>query len=122
MSATMAPPPAPTPGMDATPDDTGTDNVLVTICGTPGGPYTIYAGDEPEEGEGNQSEDDVVAMGPVGDQPAPEGKPADSDGAALKIVMDMLREAASGGPGNADAQFAAGFGGPQAGAAPVQKY
>lgn len=124
MSATMAPPSA--PGVIPPPDDTGeADNVLVTICGTPGGPYTIFAGDEPEEDEGDQSEEDVAAMGPAGDQPAPAGKPADSDGAALKIVMDILREAASGAGGESSAQdqFQSGFNGSGGAApAPVQKY
>lgn len=124
MSATMAPPSA--PGVIPPPDDAGEANtVLVTICGTPGGPYTVYAGDEPEEGEGDMSTDDANAMGSAGDQPALEGKPADSDGAALKIVMDILREAASGagGEGSAQDQFQSGFNGPGGAAPPVtQKY
>ena len=79
----------------------------------------VYSGDEPEGDEsGDMSGDDAAAMGPSGDMPAPQGQPADSVGAALKIVMQLLQSASAGGDqsGAAQDQFAAGFGG--GGAAP----
>lgn len=124
MSQTMMPPggaAAPPPAPPA--DDTGGDanKVQVTICGPDGGPYTVYAGDEPEEGDGgDMSMDDTAAMGDAGDQAAPQGEPADSVGAALKIVMGILQGATQGGSAPAD-NFAAGFGTPPSGQA-AQKY
>lgn len=113
--------PPPDPGMMAPPDDAGAsdtdDNVLVTICKNDDGSYTVYAGDEPEGGdEGDMSEDDANAMGAAGAAPAPttpqpQGQPADSVGAALKIALDILNsdKSSEGAPGNADDQFNAGF-------------
>lgn len=138
-----APPTSGAAGMPPDPSaDMGADdgNVLVTICGNPGGPYTVYAGDEPDSGEGGSaddgSEDDADTMGDADAAPAgvmggvsaPQGQPAASDGAALKITMTILQSAASsqGGPGSADDQLNAGFSASQsptpASGPPAQKY
>lgn len=123
--------PAPTPGpmptdpMAGAADDAGgDDNVVVTICKNGDGSYTVYAGDEPEGGDSDMSGEDADAMGPGGAAPAVQGQPADSVGAALKIAMDLLKSDASGGsaPGNADDQFAAGFGATPPSAPVAQKY
>lgn len=148
MSASMtAPPPDPgsmggAPPMDpnAAPDDNdaGGDNVLVTIVKNDDGSYLVYSGDEPDNDSGDMSDDDADAMGAAGAAPAPsggdmgspQGQPADSVGAALKIALDILNADKSGGDssGNADSQFAAGFSGSQAptpvgmGGAAAQKF
>lgn len=131
----MAQAPMPMPPMPAGGDPTGgmmgadpsaggdadsDDNVLVTICSDGQGGYTVYAGDEPEEGSGaDMSEDDADlgsdASAPAPGGAAPQGQPADSVGAALKIAMDILNAAKSseGAPGDADSQFASGFSGSQ---------
>lgn len=91
----MAMPPAPLGGAPAgppmaggaaglgAPDDTAADSgseVLVTICKNSNGSYTVYAGDEPDEGAddgsamtddgadggGDMSDDDADAMGSAG--------------------------------------------------------
>lgn len=117
-----------TPGGDA--DADSDDQVVVTITKNGDGTYQVFAGDEPEGGgagdQGDMGEDDVDAMGPAGAAPAPggampmggdnggspQGQPADSIGAALKIALDLMQADASsaGAPGSADDQFAAGFG------------
>jgi hypothetical protein len=127
-------------------DDSG-DNVIVTICKNDDGSYTVYAGDEPDSGGGaDMSDDDTDAMGPAGDAPAPgggaggaggsgmgggmgapQGQPADSIGAALKIALDLLNadKSSEGAPGNADDQLAAGFSASQSptpATGPSQKY
>lgn len=146
MSATMTPPPAPMggppPGGAAPPapqppggDDTGTDsdtdsNVICTITKNSDGSYTVYAGDEPEEGDSDTSEDDAAAMGAGGDQTAPDGTQTDSVGSTLKAVLDILQsdKSSEGAPGNADDQMTAGFGASKAptaagmGGAMAQKY
>jgi hypothetical protein len=123
--------PPPDPGAGAGPapdagDDSGGDDVVVTISKAPDGTYMVYAGDEPDEGGGggaDMSEDDDDAMGgggggmgagaaagPPGGGSA--GQPADSIGAALKLAMDIMQadKSSEGAPGSADDQFAAGFG------------
>ena len=126
---------APSPGSDASTggDDSGSD-VVVTITSNGDGTYTVYAGDEPDAGSGDMSDDDTDAMGsagaapaPNGGAPAPQGQPADSIGAALKAAMDILQADASsqGAPGSADDQFAAGFSAsksPTPASGPKQKY
>lgn len=124
MSATMsAPPPAagamPPPGDDDAAGMADTDdNVVCTVCKDGQGGFIVYAGDEPEgDTEADMSEDDAAAMGPTGDMAAssaPEGRPADSVGAALKIVMDIMQADASGEGGDAESQFSGGFTGSQA--------
>lgn len=117
-------PPDPTAG--AAPDDDS--DVLVTITSDGQGGFMVYAGDEPEGGDaGDTSGDDADAMGSAGDQsapdggaPTPQGQPASSVGAALKIAMTILQGAASGGS-DAAGNFAAGFGAP-AGGQTAQKY
>lgn len=125
MSATMAAPP---PDMAMPTDDTAggdtDDNVVVTICKNGDGSYTVYSGDEPEgRDEADMSEDDAGAMGPAGEAPAPsdgapapQGQPADSIGAALKIALDIMNsdKSSEGAPGNANDQLNAGFSAPQA--------
>lgn len=85
---------------DMTTDDTGAgtdegagDQVLVTICKSADGGYTVYAGDEPEEGAepAEPAEGDEAA--------ASQGQPAESIGAALKAALDILQsdESESGG-------------------------
>lgn len=107
----MAPPAA--PGADAGGDDS---DVLATVVKNDDGSYTVYSGDEPDAGAGDMSTDDADAMGPAGDAAAPSGQHADSIGAALKMVLDILNadKSSEGAPGSADDQFAAGFSGPQA--------
>jgi hypothetical protein len=119
------------PGTGDTDTDTGGD-VVVTICKSGDGSYMVYAGDEPDDGSGgggaDMSADDADTMGAAGDaaaggaaggmgggMAAPEGQPADSIGAALKIAMDILNsdKSSEGAPGNADDQLAAGFAGSQ---------
>lgn len=101
--------------------DPGADssNVVCTICQAADGTFMVYAGDEPDPGaDAGMSADDADAMGPAGGAPAPggdagappDGQPADSVGAALKIAMSIL-QSSDGGPGGADSQFEAGFGG-----------
>lgn len=131
MSGAMtAPPPGmaggmspPDPTADAGPAPGDDSNVLVTITSDGAGGFVVYSGDEPEGGEtGDMSGDDADAMGSAGDQPAPpQGEPADSVGAALKIAMTILQGAASGGS-DAAGNFAAGFGAPAGGASVAQKY
>jgi hypothetical protein len=124
----MPPDPGADPSAAGDADADSDDNVVCTICSDGQGGYVIYSGDEPESGGAGDtddgSEDDADAMGPAGDAPAggasamggggasdAQGQPADSLGAALKIVMTILQSAQSsqGAPGNADSQFAAGF-------------
>jgi hypothetical protein len=122
-------------------DDSGGD-VVVTICRNDDGSYTVYPGDEPDSGGGadDGSEDDADAMGAAGAAPAPgggaggaggaggpQGQPADSIGAALKIALDLLNadKSSEGAPGNADDQLAAGFSAdksPTPASGPSQKY
>jgi hypothetical protein len=112
------------------PDADSDDNVVCTVVANGDGTYTVYAGDEPEGGGGDDgggmggadmSEDDADAM-PGSDQaagggngaaeaaePAPQGQQAGSIGAALKLVMDALREHESSGAGSDSDQFAAGY-------------
>jgi hypothetical protein len=140
------PPPAgglagadPMPGADPTmgADTSGGDDsdVVVTITKGSDGTYTVYAGDEPDAGSGDMSDDDTDAMGAGGASPAPgggvappaQGQPADSIGAALKAAMDILQADASsaGAPGSADDQFASGFSAsksPTPASGPAQKY
>ena len=114
------------PGMGAD-TDTGSDsNVLVTITGEAGGPYTVYAGDEPEGGGDDMSSDDDAASvaggapggsadiggGAASGGDTSGGQPAATVGAALKLAMDILSGggSASGGPSAQD-NFDAGFGG-----------
>lgn len=121
----------PDPGTGADADSAGGGEVVVTICSNGDGTYTVYPGDEPEEGgedQGNadMSEDDDDAMGAAGAAPAggnggaglastapaaPQGQPADSIGAALKLALDIMQSEASsqGAPGSADDQMNAGF-------------
>jgi hypothetical protein len=113
--------------------DSGSD-VVVTICSNGDGTYTVYAGDEPDAGSGDMSDDDADAMGsagaapaPGGGAPPPQGQPADSIGAALKAALDILQSDASsqGAPGSADDQFASGFSAsksPTPASGPAQKY
>lgn len=106
--------------------DTGGD-VVVTICKADGGGYTVYAGDEPDAGGADMSEDDADAMGDGGGAPAAQGQPADSIGSALKIAMDIMQGDASsaGAPGSADDQFSAGFSAPKSptlASGPKQKF
>jgi hypothetical protein len=141
MSGMMTPPAAdpmagaPMAGDDAAGAADADDNVVCTITSDGQGGFMVFAGDEPEgDTEGaDMSEDDASAMGPSGDapmgggSPAPQGQPADSVGAALKIVMGILQDAESSGPGgSASDQFSAGFNGPTAptpvGGPPGQKY
>lgn len=112
-SGGMAPPPAPDQGSDAGGEDS---DVLATVVKNDDGSYTVYAGDEPDSGGGDMSTDDADAMGPAGDAAAPSGQHADSVGAALKIVLDLLNadKSSEGAPGSAEDQLAAGFSGPQA--------
>jgi hypothetical protein len=117
--------------------DSGSD-VVVTICKQDDGSYMVYAGDEPDADDSDDvSEDDAEAMsgaaasggggsggGAGGDA---QGQPADSIGAALKIAMDILQsdKSSEGAAGNADDQFAAGFGAdksPTPASGPSQKY
>lgn len=126
-------PPDPSAGGDAG-SDAGSDDVIVTICKNDDGSYTVYAGDEPDADSGDMSEDDADAMGAAGTAPAPgggapppEGQPADSIGAALKIALDLLNadKSSEGAPGNADDQLAAGFSASQSptpATGPAQKY
>lgn len=129
MSGALSPAPSPA-GADpmaggAAPDtagDTGGDadsgsDVLVTIASDGQGGFLVYAGDEPDSGSGDMSSDDTDAMGAAGAAPAPpggaspQGQPADSIGAALKITLTILQEnqSSQGAPGDADSQFAGGF-------------
>jgi hypothetical protein len=113
--------------------DSGSD-VVVTICSDGQGGYTVYAGDEPDAGSGDMSDDDTDAMGSAGSAPAPgggspppQGQPADSIGAALKAALTILQSDASsqGAPGSADDQFSAGFSAsksPTPASGPAQKY
>jgi hypothetical protein len=113
----------------------GTEHVVLTVCREADGTYMVYPGDEPDDagggGSSDMSEDDADALGPAGAAPSGGGgmaaagggpaagggsmmggKPADSKGAALKIALDIMvaDEAGSGPGGDADAQFAAGYG------------
>jgi hypothetical protein len=110
------PPPAPDPGDS---DGGGDSNVILTVVQNDDGSFEVYAGDEPEGAGEDMSDDDANAMGPGGDQNAPQGQHADSPGEVLKIAMGILNDATSGsgpgGGGGMDAQFAAGFGGPPGG-------
>lgn len=109
-------------------DSGGGDDVVVTICSDGQGGYLVYAGDEPSDSDSDVSDDDADAMdagggagagpgggaamgGPGGGVPAPQGQPADSIGAALKIVMTILQgdQSSQGGGGSPDDQFSAGF-------------
>ena len=116
-----AAPPDPTMGAGADPDASSDETTVCTITKTADGTYMVYAGDEPEDddtGGGDMSDDDAGAMGPAGDMPAaggapsPQGKPADSIGAALKEALTIMQADASsaGAPGSAEDQFAGGFG------------
>lgn len=117
MSASMATqaPAGADPTVGAAPDDAGgsDSDVLVTITSDGQGGFMVYAGDEPEGGD--LSEDDANAMGggaQAGATPSSGGQPADSVGAALKIVMTILQEnqSSQGAPGGSQDQFEAGFG------------
>jgi hypothetical protein len=106
----------PTMGADPSGGDDSGGDVLVTICKNGDGSYTVYAGDEPDAGSGDMSDDDTDAMGSAGaapapTTPAPQGQPADSIGAALKAALDILTadKSSEGAPGNADDQLNAGF-------------
>lgn len=106
MSATMTPPAPATPdpgGDDTGATDTGPD-VLCTITKSGDGTYTVYAGDEPEGDEGGDM------AGGAGTGTAPQGVPADSPGAVLKAVLDILKADQSGG-GAAEDNFQSGFSG-----------
>ncbi len=94
--------------MPAPDDAPADDGVLVTITrGSEPGTFMVYPGDEPEGGEpGDMSGDDVAAMGAEGDMPA--GQEAVSVGEAMKMVVDILK--GSGGGGDAEGAFTAGFG------------
>jgi hypothetical protein len=87
--------------------------VVLTVTMGADGSFTLYAGDEPEEGgdtgdEGDMSSDDVAAMGSAGEGPAPQT--ASSLGEALKMAADILKAAqSSAGGGSAESNFAAGF-------------
>lgn len=117
-----APPPSPAmggadPSAGAEPDAAPASDVVVTICKNDDGSYTVYAGDEPDA-SGDGSSDDADAMGGAGDAaaaPSAQGQPADSIGAALKAALDIMNsdKSSEGAPGNADDQFAAGFGASQ---------
>lgn len=104
------------------------DNVVVTVCSDGQGGFVIYAGDEPESGDSGDDDTggdgmgaDAGAMGAGGGAAggdmggAPQGQPADSVGAALKIIMTILQEnqSSQGGAGSSEDQFAAGFSGSQ---------
>lgn len=80
--------------------DSGSTTV-VTICKEADGSYMVYAGDAPEDGEGDEGD-----AGGGGDMGAPQGTPADSVGAALKAAMDVLKQDENGG---AQSEFDAGF-------------
>lgn len=104
---------------DAGDDDTG-DTVLVTIAQGADGGYVVYAGDEPDDGDGASADDDAAAggagAGAAGAAAGGEsGQHVDSIGAALKAALDILNESASsaGAAGSSDDQFAAGYGGDQ---------
>lgn len=125
MSGSAMPMPPADPDAGAAPP--APDDVVVTIVKTGDGSYTVYAGDEPDEGAGGDMAggDAMAAGGAPPPPPAPQGTPADSIGAALKAAMDILQSDASGGdqPGNAQDQFASGFGAaPPSGGQLAQKY
>jgi len=102
-------------GADAAPPEEHGSDVILTICDDGQGGFLVYDGDEPEEGEtGDMSEEGVAAMGPGGEEPANSGQPAASMGEALKMAMDIMQKHGEGGPDGAQANFDAGFTGPQA--------
>lgn len=113
--------PGAAPGAGA---DTGggpDDNVICTVCRNDDGTFTVYDGDEPEDGGEDMSGDDAAAMGPGGDQQADQGQQASSVGEALKLVMQALQQSEQGG--GAEADFASGFNGPRSATpATAQKY
>ena len=84
MSGALATPPAgadpmaggAAPGGDAGADTDSDSDVLVTIVKNDDGSYTVYAGDEPDQGAGDQSDDDADAMGGAGGAPAPPASSA----------------------------------------------
>ena len=112
-------------GDDQGEDEDSGDQVLVTITKSADGTYMVIAGDE-EDDEGEGSDEDAGgedegasgaepgASGETGDES--EGKPANSIGAALKLVMDILKsdEAESSGQGSEADNFSAGYSGDQA--------
>lgn len=108
----MAQPPTMMPGQPAAPDpdagapmdDGPSDTPVVTISKADDGSYVVYAGDEPDaDSDGG---DDASAA-------PPQGQPADSIGAALKIALQIMTadKSSEGAPGNADDQFQSGFDG-----------
>lgn len=85
--------------MPAAGDDAGSDSTVVaTICKDADGTYTVYAGEKPAAPE-------------EGAEPGSNGTPAESVGAALKAVLDVLKADESGAEGSPDDNFAAGFDG-----------
>lgn len=105
------------PSAGAESDAAPASDVVVTICKNDDGSYTVYAGDEPDA-SGDGSSDDADAMGSAGDAaaaPSAQGQPADSIGSALKAALTILQadQSSAGAPGDADSQFAAGFGSSQ---------
>ncbi|MGD0109417.1 MAG: hypothetical protein ABSC06_36105 [Rhodopila sp.] len=128
-----------TAGGDDTGDDTDSGgDVVCTITKNGDGSYMVFAGDEPDSGDGgDMSDDDADASAPPGGgaggggagggMAAPQGTPADSIGAALKAALDILNadKSSEGAPGNADDQLAAGFSAnqsPTPASGPKQKY
>ena len=89
---------APVDDMAPAPEAEAGDTVVVTICKSADGVYTVYAGEEPEEpGEPAEGEEPAAA---------PEGEKADSIGAALKAAMDILKQDEDQAGGD---QFSAGY-------------
>ena len=93
-------------------DGTSTDqNVLCTVVSNGDGSFTVYAGDEPDEAE--ESAEGAPAGGAAAPDEEDQGKQCASVGAALKAVLDILKEAeaSSGAEGSSQDQFSAGFDG-----------
>lgn len=79
-------------------DAGGSDSTtVVTICKEAGGGYVVYAGEKPDDSQGEEGAD----MGA-------QGTPADSVGAALKAALDILKADDNGG---AQADFQSGYDG-----------
>ncbi len=97
---------APPTDEEAPPTDEGDDKVTIaTICySKSANEFTLYNGDEPEEGEAPPAAGDMTG---ASTEPTDEGQKFSSPGPLLKAVLDLVKTAEAGG--SEEDQFGAGF-------------
>jgi hypothetical protein len=93
------------PPTDEEAPSTDDKETIATICySKSANEFTLYNGDEPEEGEAPAAAGDMTGASA---EPTDEGQKFSSPGPLLKAVLDLVKTAEAGG--SEEDQFGAGF-------------